>query len=183
MSEGYHFIPQLRFFQEIIRIPAVMRVILYGSRARGDASSRADIDLAVDAPGASQEDWLKVTDCLEHPDTLLSVDYVRYDILPQDSPLKHNIDKDGIVLFMQTTNIPHSEKIALSYAKLAKALNALEQMVNKPMQEDRSNVDACIQRFEFTFELFWKLLKRILEAEGVEVVYPARRSALPIKVS
>ena len=31
--------------------PSVHRVILFGSRARGDARPRSDVDLAVDAPG------------------------------------------------------------------------------------------------------------------------------------
>jgi len=40
------------------------------------------------------------------------------------------------------------------------------------MQEDRGNIDATIQRFEFTVELFGKLLKHILESKGVQVQYP-----------
>jgi len=34
------------------------------------------------------------------------------------------------------------------------------------------NQDATIQRFEFTFELAWKLMKTILEEEGIKVVSP-----------
>ena len=40
------------------------------------------------------------------------------------------------------------------------------------MDEDRSNIDATIQRFEFTIELFWKLLKKILLSKGVSTQYP-----------
>lgn len=65
-----------------------------------------------------------------------------------------------------------SQKVIDAFEKLGKTLDALELMVNKPMQEDRSNIDACIQRFEFVTELFWKALKRILEARGREVFYP-----------
>lgn len=65
-----------------------------------------------------------------------------------------------------------SYKIKLGFTKLNKALMALEQMVEKPMQSDRSNIDATIQRFEFSIELFWKLLKGILESQGVTVQYP-----------
>lgn len=59
-----------------------------------------------------------------------------------------------------------------AFMKTEKALMALKQMIDKPMQEDRSNIDAAIQRFEFTIELFWKLLRRILTDKGVDVVYP-----------
>ena len=40
--------------------------------------------------------------------------------------------------------------IKQNFYTLNKALIALEAMVNKPMQEDRSNVDACLHRFKFT---------------------------------
>jgi nucleotidyltransferase substrate binding protein (TIGR01987 family) len=63
-------------------------------------------------------------------------------------------------------------KIELTCNKLTKALVSLEAIVNKPPQEDRINIDATIQRFEFTIELFWKLLKHILESKGVDVQYP-----------
>lgn len=63
-------------------------------------------------------------------------------------------------------------KVQLSLTKLADALAALEIAVAKPIEEDRMSIDATIQRFEFTIELFWKLLKAILEQKGIEVQYP-----------
>ena len=63
-------------------------------------------------------------------------------------------------------------KIELGFSKLEKALKSLETIAIKPLQEDRSNIDATIQRFEFTIELFLKALKVILESKGVEVQYP-----------
>jgi nucleotidyltransferase substrate binding protein (TIGR01987 family) len=63
-------------------------------------------------------------------------------------------------------------KIELGFSKLSRALTSLEDIASKPQQEDRSNIDASIQRFEFTIELFWKLLRAILESKGVEVQYP-----------
>jgi nucleotidyltransferase substrate binding protein (TIGR01987 family) len=59
-----------------------------------------------------------------------------------------------------------------AFKKEEKALKSLEIIIVKPMQEDRSNVDASIQRFEFTIELLWKLLKRILVFEGIETTSP-----------
>lgn len=63
-------------------------------------------------------------------------------------------------------------KIKLGFAKLKKALAALELMSCEPMQDNRGNIDATIQRFEFTIELFWKLLKHILESKGTLVRSP-----------
>ncbi len=65
-----------------------------------------------------------------------------------------------------------SPKVENGLLKLQKALAALEEMAAAPQQENRGNIDATIQRFEFTFELFWKLLKAVLEVEGVESQFP-----------
>ena len=43
-------------------------------------------------------------------------------------------------------------KIALTYQKVEKALTALEEMAKAPQQKNRGNIDATIQRFEFTVE-------------------------------
>ena len=63
--------------------PVVQRVILFGSRARGDALPRADVDLAVEAPDASARDWLRLADMAEEADTLLTIDLVRLDEAPE----------------------------------------------------------------------------------------------------
>ncbi len=43
------------------------------------------------------------------------------------------------------------------------------------LQEDISNEfmrDSAIQRFEYTIEIFWKLIKSYLESEGISVLSP-----------
>ena len=60
----------------------------------------------------------------------------------------------------------------LKFEKFQKALVALEVIYQKLMQADRSNVDATIQRFEFTFELAWKYLKDMFYEKGIVVHYP-----------
>jgi nucleotidyltransferase substrate binding protein (TIGR01987 family) len=60
----------------------------------------------------------------------------------------------------------------IKFEKFEKALISLEAIYLKPMQDDRSNVDATIQRFEFTFELAWKFLKDYFFEQGIELNYP-----------
>ena len=49
---------------------------------------------------------------------------------------------------------------------------SLENVAFQPTTIDRVNIDTTIQRFEFTIELFWKLLKAIIESKGASVQYP-----------
>ena len=53
---------------------------------------------------------------------------------------------------------------------LLRALERLETALARP--EDDITRDACIQRFEFTFELAWKAIQRQARAEGLECVSP-----------
>lgn len=67
-----------RVREQLIRLlsgkPEIIRVILFGSRARGDADERSDIDLAIEAPAISQRQWLDLIFLFDQIDTLLPVD-------------------------------------------------------------------------------------------------------------
>jgi len=86
------------------RLPSVRRIILFGSRARGDARSRSDVDLAVEAPAAGRREWLEVVEALEDADTLLSVTVVRLDEV-SDS-LRRRILVEGRVLYERSEGAP-----------------------------------------------------------------------------
>lgn len=58
-----------------------------------------------------------------------------------------------------------------SYENLCKALQALVESVATPPTEDRDYA-GIIQSFEFTYELTWKTLNIILEANGIEAPFP-----------
>ena len=48
-----------------------------------------------------------------------------------------------------------------------KAIQRLREGINKYNGQDDLSRDGLIQRFEFTFELAWKTLKTVFEAEGL----------------
>ncbi len=158
------------FLKKIAFLPFVEKIILYGSRARGDNKERSDIDLAiVCSDSVGNKEWQNILNIIDNADTLLSIDCIKYNDLAEDNPLKQAIDHDCVLIYQK---VGMNNKIKLSFELVGKATIALKQMVEKPMQDDRSNIDACLQRFEFTIELFWKLLKRILESKGQEATYP-----------
>lgn len=63
-------------------------------------------------------------------------------------------------------------KTQIKFEKFHKALLALETIYLAPPMENRMNVDATIQRFEFTFELSWKFLKDYFLDQGIFLNYP-----------
>lgn len=67
--------------------------------------------------------------------------------------------------------VDSNRKLRQSFENLEKALNRLEAALGED-QENSLIVDGTIQRFEFSIELYWKMLKRLLLSEGIEAKTP-----------
>lgn len=65
-------------------------------------------------------------------------------------------------------------KTQLKYEQLGQAIERLKEAVALPDDLD-IKTDGMIQRFEFTMELFWKVLKYALELQKVEAPFPKVR--------
>lgn len=61
-------------------------------------------------------------------------------------------------------------KLALDYFRNAQL--KFQEALSRDLRKDSLYLDASIQRFEFTFEMSWKSLKRFLEAEGISIKSP-----------
>ena len=64
------------------------------------------------------------------------------------------------------------ERIKNIYVDFEKALGRLKQALNEDLSKGSIVVDGTIQRFEFTFELAWKLAKAVLNHNGIEIDTP-----------
>lgn len=131
------------------------RVVLYGSRARGDNRPHSDIDLAVF--GAPAETRSAFVDALEQLPTLLDFDLVY--ITENTAPtLLANIQKDGVTLM---------DKFQEKYEKLKQAVSRLQEGIHDFERLGLDTVrDGVIQRFEFCTELAWKTLREYLLDQG-----------------
>lgn len=146
-------------------------VKLFGSRARGDYKPVSDVDLAI----ASTENLVTPLqldfDRSQLPFTFDLIDYRRQ----PNQKLKDAIDREGKLLWAVDGKgewMMTQEQLLLKWEDYHKALHRLEIALSKTLDEDDLYLDATIQRFEFTFELAWKLMKAVLEYEGIEATSP-----------
>ncbi|MBN2689268.1 MAG: nucleotidyltransferase domain-containing protein [Gammaproteobacteria bacterium] len=89
-----------KILQQIISIAIEYQadqVILFGSRARGDAEEKSDIDVAILAPNLHQRAWLDLVAKTTEIETLLSIDVVRLD--QAGEKLKERVKQEGKLLY------------------------------------------------------------------------------------
>ena len=128
----------------------VEKVILFGSRARGDNRPNSDIDLALSGGNYLEFAFDFNNEALG--DVKCDVTYLDHEL---KFGLRNSINRDGIVIYEDKINY---EK---RYQLFSEALNDFYIV---------SNGDCCaveIRRvFEVCFEHSWKLIKLLLESHG-----------------
>ncbi len=89
--------PAYSVAQKLQDFAQIERIYLFGSRARGDAQPRSDIDLAISCPKADARVWASICEAVDDADTLLRIDVVR---LEEASPeLAGRIIEEGRLLY------------------------------------------------------------------------------------
>lgn len=93
-----------KFFRRLKELPFVEEIWLFGSRARGDNQDRADIDIAIFCPEATDREWSSVLEVVEEADTLLCIDCLRLDALDATSDIKKAILTQGRKIYVREKN-------------------------------------------------------------------------------
>ncbi|WP_448820795.1 HI0074 family nucleotidyltransferase substrate-binding subunit [Cetobacterium sp.] len=145
---------------------------IFGSRSRGDYKDTSDIDLLISLRMNSIIDNIR-NDFYES-DLKYMVDIVEYSEKMGEN-IKKNVENDGILIYKTNEKgeiIMNENKLKYKFEDFQKALKKLEAALEKDAHLDELYLDGTIQRFEFVYELSWKLMKSYLEYQGTEVVSP-----------
>lgn len=134
-----------------------LKILLFGSRARGDHRERSDIDLAVF--GMPRENQSAFWSDMEDLPTLLDFDLVFIQPDTSEALLK-NIEKDGINLM---------SKVQDKFEHFTRAVEQLKQAIADYDAYHLDSIrDGMIQRFEYCAELSWKTLREYLLDQGYD---------------
>ena len=145
-------------------------VRLFGSRARGDAKMTSDIDLAV---AGSERAVCNLIIALEDSNIAYTFDVIDYHRQTNEK-LKKAIDREGKLLFAAVGGKSSMTiaQLQIKWEDYHRAMKRLRVAADSDADADGLYLDATIQRFEFCFELAWKLMKSMLSYEGIEAASP-----------
>lgn len=130
------------------------RIYLFGSRATGMHTEVSDFDIGVLASRDISTELSLAREMLEASNIPYTVDLV--DLGTTSEALARHVQREGILM----------EKLSDRLASCQRAVSTLDEILRMPVSVVVR--DASIQRFEYTFESQWKLLKKFLdEHEGV----------------
>ena len=78
--------------------PQVKKVILYGSRARGDFHEGSDIDIAIDGPKMTSSEFAKIWNAIDDLPIIYTLDIIHLQSTTNPSLLSA-INRDGKIIY------------------------------------------------------------------------------------
>ncbi len=145
------------------------RIYLYGSMANGEANLTSDIDIAYEDKDFKDDHLIKEE--VDHLKTLLKID-IKNIAFTQDR-FQNRVKSTGKVLYSATNRLRAEDGLY----NLTNALDKFVNIVDRKAEFEQKGfadvyLDIVVKRFEFTYEMAWKALKRNLSFLGVEAKSP-----------
>ena len=153
----------------ILKYAKPERIYIYGSQATGEASSTSDIDVAYD--DANFKDNYLIEEEIEQMKTLIKVEVKNLALC--EERFKNRVKSTGKVIFSANKELRAQD----SLYNFAKALERFSNVVTRKEEFYKEGygdiyLDLVVKRFEFTYEMSWKTIKRYLDFIGIDCPNP-----------
>lgn len=153
----------------ILKYAKPTRIYLYGSQANGEASEGSDIDIAYD--DENFRDNYLIEEEIKNINTLIKLDVKN--IAKTEERFKNRVKSTGRVLYSSSKQLRAQDGYHNFSNALDKFVNVVERYEEfKTEGFEDIYLDLIVKRFEFTYEMSWKALKRYLEFLGFEPKNP-----------
>ncbi len=152
----------------IIDLVKPERIWIYGSEAAGEAKSTSDIDIAFIAAQTYTGDAVK--QAAQGFETLLSFDVIN--LAHCEKRFKERVIATGKVIYSNSKQL-RAEDALHNFGKALGRLSEAQDFAQEHSEEFGNIVlDLQVKRFEFTYEMCWKAIKRLLTYVGLEATNP-----------
>lgn len=140
------------------------RVYLYGSEATGEATAASDIDIAFD--GEVSDDLEAIEGDLKNLPTLVRLDVKNLALC--EERFVNRVKDTGRVLYSADKKLRFEDGLH-NFSRAFEKFNAAVEGREKFFAEGYGDIylDLVVKRFEFTFEMSWKAIKRYLDFVGL----------------
>jgi nucleotidyltransferase substrate binding protein (TIGR01987 family) len=145
------------------------RIYLYGSRNGGEAMETSDIDIAYEDPGF--RDFEAIESDIEGLNTLVKIDVKN--LAFSEERFRSRVRSTGRVLYSADKKLRFEDalyNLKRSMERLESAMSSRETLFEEGFSE--FYLDIIVKRFEFTYEMSWKSIKRYLAFNGIDSKSP-----------
>jgi nucleotidyltransferase substrate binding protein (TIGR01987 family) len=145
------------------------RIYLYGSRAAGEATETSDIDIAYDDKDFKDFDLIEQD--VRQLSTLLKIEVKN--LAFTEERFRNRVKDTGRVLYSSDKKLRFEDGLH----NYQKAVERFAEVVDRREEFYREGfgdiyLDLVVKRFEFTYEMSWKAIKRYLDFIGMSCINP-----------
>ena len=147
------------------------RVYLFGSRITGEAKPESDYDFAFEAPDPEDKALRAIRDEVEDLPTLVRIDVAN--IAKSEPRFANRVRDTGLVLYSATKELRAQDGL-MYFERALERFRIVAEEREQWAAEGHGDIvlDVAVKRFEFTYEMAWKALKRILDYLGIDTRAP-----------
>jgi nucleotidyltransferase substrate binding protein (TIGR01987 family) len=145
------------------------RIYLFGSRANGEATETSDIDIAYD--DKEFKDNYLIEEELKKLPTLLKIDIKNMAFT--EERFRNRVTSTGRVIYSAGKRLRFDDGLH----NFRNALVRFGEAIDRKQELEKEGfgdiyLDLAVKRFEFTYEMAWKAIKRCLDYLGIECMSP-----------